>query len=258
VLLAAKWTTGIRAGRSATIGLTSNSETIGRLWLLLADEPSGAGAGDSIGSLGSVPALNLVIIQTQGGRAGPCVHTLGLLGPPSVEETMMMRRAIAGLITGSLVLVGLAACQKVQKPTSDSAVPTLVWHVENQTQNTTTDITGTGSVSGAKGDDFRVTLTASEAGGIHEIDLDGGYVRSCSASGLGQAANGDYAPLQQILNPDSQGNVLTSIFLIDSYTPDVTCNSGFDWTGTTITLDGKAINYYSGTTNGTLTISIKP
>jgi hypothetical protein len=169
-----------------------------------------------------------------------------------------MRRAIAGLVTGSLVLVGLAACQKVQKPSSDSAMPTLVWHVENRTQNTTTDITGSGSVNGHKGDDFRVTLTASEAGGIHEIDMGGGYVRSCISNDLGQSADGDYAPLQQILNPDAQGNVLTSIFLIDSYTPDVTCNSPFTWTGTTISLDGKAMNYYSGTTTGHLGIAITP
>jgi hypothetical protein len=172
-----------------------------------------------------------------------------------------VRRVITGIVTVSMVMVGLAACQKVQKPASDSAVPTLVWHVENRTANppTATDITGDGTVHGVKGDSYRVTLTATEAGGIHEIDMGGGWAGTCAANGLGQNQAGLYQTLQQYLNPDSQGNVLTSIFLIDNYDPEITCGSGFTWSGSTkITLKGGAQNYYSGQTTAQLIIVVTP
>jgi hypothetical protein len=162
-------------------------------------------------------------------------------------------------ISAVLALLALAACDKVDKPTSDSTPPTLTWHVENRTQSTAADYPATGAtITGAKGDEFRVTLTAKDPEGIHKITEGGGYVRSCISGDLGQSANGDFAPQTQTLNPDAEGKVLTSIFLINSYDPDITCNSGFNWTGTTITLDGTGTNYFSGTTNGSISITVKP
>jgi hypothetical protein len=162
------------------------------------------------------------------------------------------------LVAVAAVLLGAAACEKVPKPTSDSTPPTLNWHVENRTTSTASDYAGSGSVTGKKGDEFRVTLTAKDPEGIHKITMGGGYTRSCIDGNIGQSATGDYAGQTQTLNPDSDGKVLTSIFLINSYTPDVTCNGGFTWQGTTIGLNGSGENYFSGKTNGTLTISITP
>ena len=168
-----------------------------------------------------------------------------------------MRRSVLGLLTVT-VLLGASACQTVPKPTSDSTPPTLKWHVENRTNSTATDIVGSGTVSGKKGDDFRVTLLANDPEGIKKITMGGGYTRSCAGNGLGQTGNGDYAGQSQTLSPDAQGKVLTQIFLIQSISPDVTCSGGFTWQGTSIGLNGSGTNYFSGTTNGTLTISVTP
>lgn len=156
------------------------------------------------------------------------------------------------------LLVGLAACEKVPKPTSDSTPPTLNWHVENRTTNTSTDIAGGGNVSGKKGDEFRVTLTATDPQGIQKITMGGGYTRSCLSGDLGQTGNGDYAGQSQSLAPDSQGKVLTQIFLIQSITPDITCSGGLTWKGTSIGLNGSGTNYFNGKTSGSLTINVTP
>jgi hypothetical protein len=168
-----------------------------------------------------------------------------------------MRRTVTGLLAVTLLLAA-AACEKVPKPSSDPTPPTLKWHVENRTTNTATDVTGTGAVSGKKGDEFRVTLIANDPQGIHKITMGGGYTRNCQGDGLGQTGNGDYAGQTQTLDPDAQGQVLTQIFLIQSITPDVDCSNGFTWTGTSIGLNGSGTNYFNGTTNGTLTINVTP
>jgi len=168
-----------------------------------------------------------------------------------------MRRSVLGVLAVT-VLLGASACETVPKPTSDSTPPILKWHVENRTNSTATDIVGSGAVSGKKGDEFRVTLTANDPEGIEKITMGGGYTRSCVANGLGQSGNGDYAGQSQTLAPDAQNKVLTQIFLIQSITPDVTCSGDFTWKSTSIGLTGSGTNYFNGTTNGTLTISITP
>lgn len=171
---------------------------------------------------------------------------------------MTVRRSLSSVILAALLVAGAAGCEKVPKPSSDSTPPTLKWHVENRTTETATDVAGTGSVSGKKGDEFRVTLIANDPEGVHQITMGGGYTRSCISGGLGQAANGDYAGQVQNLNPDSDGNVLTQIFLIQSITPDVTCSGGFTWQNTKISLVGSGTNYFNGKTNGSLTITVTP
>jgi hypothetical protein len=156
------------------------------------------------------------------------------------------------------LLLGAAACQKVPKPSSDSTPPVLTWHVENLTASTKSEIVGNGTVTGKQGDEFRVTLTANDPEGIQKITMGGGYTRNCLQNGAGQTASGSYAGQSQTLAPDGQGNVLTQIFLIQSISPDVTCNSGFTWQGTTIGLTGGGTNYFNGTTTGKLTISVTP
>jgi hypothetical protein len=162
-----------------------------------------------------------------------------------------------GLLAMTLLL-GATACEKVPKPSSDSTPPILKWHVENRTANTATDISGSGHVSGKKNDEFRITVTANDPEGIEKITMGGGYTRSCVSGNLGQTGNGDYAGQSQSLAPDAQGKVLTQIFLIQSVTPDVTCSGGFTWQGTSIGLNGSGTNYFNGTTNGSLTITITP
>ncbi len=164
------------------------------------------------------------------------------------------------LMVATVLLVSAAGCEnvKVPKPSSDSTLPTLHWHVENRTTSTVTDHVGSGTVAGKKGDDFRVTLTAKDPEGIQKITMGGGYSKGCaSTDGIGQIAQGLFAGKSQTLSPDSEGNVLTQIFLIESYTPDITCSSG-SWKSTTIGLVGSGTNYFNGKTDGSLTINITP
>ncbi len=149
-------------------------------------------------------------------------------------------------------------CTSVTKPTSDSTPPVLTWHVENRTQGTTKTFTNNGSVTGAAGDDFQITLTADDPQGVHKIDLDGGFVVSCEGGGVGQASDGDFAPQEQTLEPNAQNKVLTSIFLIMTVNHDMDCENGLDWKSTVVDLDGSATNYFSGTVSGKLTITEKP
>src|SRR5579859_2096587 len=102
-----------------------------------------------------------------------------------------MRRTIAGLLAATLLL-GAAACEKVPAPTSDPTPPTLNWHVENRTAATAVDVAGSGSVTGAPGDEFRVTLTANDKQGIHTITMDGGYTLTCRDGDTAQNGYGDY------------------------------------------------------------------
>ena len=170
-----------------------------------------------------------------------------------------MRRLSSSAVILAMTLAAVAGCTKVNKPTADSTPPTLTWHVENLTTSTTVDIAGSGQVNAAGGDDFHITLTAADPEGIHKITYGGGYTRSCVNGNLGQSGEGDFAGQTQDLEPDAQNKVLTSIFLLDTVNPDITCSGiGYVWKGTTITLVGSGTNYFSGVTNGTLTIDVHP
>lgn len=167
----------------------------------------------------------------------------------------MRKLTIAAL---AVTMLAISGCTSVPAPTSDSTPPVLKWHVENRTANTSQDITGSGTVTGAPGDDFRVTLTASDPEGIHQIDLGGGYTESCLGDGVGSNGNGDFATQTQTLHPDAQNKVLTSIFLIANANHITDCDSGFTWKGTTIEFTGDGINYFNGKTSGTLSIGEAP
>src|SRR5262252_5204462 len=110
-----------------------------------------------------------------------------------------MRRLGLGMLAAVFVVMGLTACDKVPKPTSDSTPPSLNWHVENLTTSVAADYAGSGTVTGKKGDEFRVTLTAKDPEGIQKITMGGGYTRSCRSGDLGQTGNGDYAGKVQTL-----------------------------------------------------------
>jgi hypothetical protein len=170
----------------------------------------------------------------------------------------MRKLTLAALAGTAAAVFATTACMSVPAPASDNTPPMLKWHVENRTANTAQDITGSGSVTGAPGDDFRVTLTASDPEGIHQIDLGGGFTEVCQGGGLGQNTTGDFAGQSQTLQPDAQNKVLTSIFLIANANHETACNSGFDWKGTTIEFTGDGVNYFNGKTNGTLSISESP
>lgn len=163
-----------------------------------------------------------------------------------------MRGRLYAVVAAGLVLCAVSACEKVPRPSSDSTRPILTWRVENRTAETSQDLPRVAQVYAKHGDVFRVTLIAHDPEGIQKITTVGGYERRCAP---GQHQQHAYPAKEQSLSPDSEGKVLTKIFLIASYDPDVTCSG---WRRTTLNLLGTGTNYFNGTTYADLTINVTP
>ncbi len=83
-------------------------------------------------------------------------------------------------------------------------------------------------------------------------------VRNTATNVRGQNKIADFATAKQTLNPDSGGNVLTQIFLLQDADLAFPCSSGFSFTGGNEQLLGTGENYFGGKTNGTLTFNVVP
>jgi hypothetical protein len=105
-----------------------------------------------------------------------------------------------------------------------------------------------------------MTLTADDPEGIQKITLEGGFIVECRhpTEPLAQNKSGLYTPSEQILAPDANNMVLTSIFLVRTFEYDTTCQSGFQFRKTTATLNGTGENYFGGITQAGLKIHINP
>ena len=162
----------------------------------------------------------------------------------------MLLPAVAVLFSGT--------CEKVPRPNSDSTSPTLEWVVTNDGTNEQQVFQGGGSINTAQGTTFTVTLKARDPEGVHEIRLGGSSQWSCQSGDIGQNVGPSLGSTDvQILNPDSEGNVLTEIFLLrDVEAGPYNCQSGFQLRGGTETLHGTGENYFSGVTQGTLTFHV--
>ena len=157
-----------------------------------------------------------------------------------------------------LTLLANPGCRRVPKPSSDSTPPTLRWSVFNNETRTTQEIAGSGTVNAKQGESFRVTLFADDPQGIHEITLGSSTSWSCSSGDVGQNHGPSLdATDKQTLQPDSGGNVLTSIFLIrNANLGPFECQSGFKFGGGSVQLFGTGENYFNGVTKGQLTFSV--
>lgn len=160
------------------------------------------------------------------------------------------------------VLIVSQGCSKVPKPTSDSTPPILTWHIHNQDTSSDTQIVGTGSVNAKIGDSYQVTLTADDPQGIHEITLGSNTGWQCldALDNLAQSHGPSLGTTdKQDLQPDSQGNVLTSIFLIrEASIGPFECQAGFAFSGGSVVFTGTGTNYFNGVTKATLTFSVSP
>jgi hypothetical protein len=162
--------------------------------------------------------------------------------------------AVAWMAFCSLVV----GCNKVPMPSADGTAPLLSWHVENQSTGASTNIPGSGAVSAKPNETLRITLKADDPEGVKYIELSGGYTVDCRTGGAASNASGGYTTDKQTLGPDADGKVLTSIFLIKTITPDVTCPGGSTFVKTTVSLNGLGRNYFSGQTNETLIVNVSP
>ncbi len=163
------------------------------------------------------------------------------------------------LITLMLLLL-VAGCSKVTKPTSDSTPPTLRWHILNKADNSSQDISGSGTIAAHIGDYYVVTFFAEDQQGIHKISLSSNIFWQCTSGDTAQNHGPSLGVTNsQTLQPDSQGNVLTSIFLIENADLSTfSCQSGYTFNGGTLTFSGQGENYFNGTTQGKLVFNVSP
>jgi hypothetical protein len=157
----------------------------------------------------------------------------------------------------ALLFLPAVAC-KTPAPKSDSTPPKLEWVVRNADTNVSQTFNGSGTVNAKRGESYKVTLKAIDPEGIHEITLGGSASWTCASGSVGQNKIADFITKKQTLNPDSMGNVLTQIFLLQDANFDFGCQAGFTFKSGSEELLGTGENYFGGKTNGTLTFQVKP
>lgn len=157
----------------------------------------------------------------------------------------------------AVLLLAAGTC-KTPAPTSDSTPPSLEWVVRNTDTNVSQTFSGNGTVQARRGEVYQVTLKAIDPQGVHEISLGGSASWTCVSGGVGQNKIADFATQTQTLNPDSAGNVLTQIFLLQNADFTFGCGSGFTFAGGSEQLLGRGRNYFGGETTGTLTFQVVP
>ena len=161
----------------------------------------------------------------------------------------------------------VAGCSnvKVPLPKSDSTPPVLVWNVMNLLSHEKYDYLGSPTIDVKHGDIYQVILKAWDPEGVASIKM----VPDCSYSCMPVLPGGENVikaklcglsvPMIQNLAPDSDGNVLTSIFLIDQLQFTMVCTqAGYMFTGAIVKRTGEASNYKGGTTTEVLTFHVTP
>ena len=159
------------------------------------------------------------------------------------------------VVACSLLLV--SGCEKVQKPSDDTTPPTLRWTAINAQTNDQLKFNGSGTVNARMGDYFTVILVAEDPEGIHQITMSASTQWGCHSGNIGQSHGPSLGATQvQNLQPDAQGKVLTSIFLIQNANMNFQCQSGFQFTGGSVVFSGTGTNYGGQKVSGTLTIKV--
>ena len=154
-----------------------------------------------------------------------------------------------------VVISGVGACEPVPLPTSDSTAPSLTWNVFDKDANSGVDYPATSNVSIAVNKQLRVTLRAQDGEGVKSVDLGGGSSWTCRDGDIGQAKSALFSSQHQAFTPDANNKVLTLAPLIMELTTNLDC-AGLSFAGGSISLSGKAENYFGGITMGKLTIDV--
>jgi hypothetical protein len=163
--------------------------------------------------------------------------------------------------------LGIVGCQRVKKPTSDSTPPKLVWNVFNHGTSAQADHPGSPTIDAKRGEKYRITLKANDPEGVKSIQLNpslgsGEMSWTCKAppggENIAQNKNATLGPMTQNLSPDADGNVLTSIFLIQELDFTMECQPGWSLISGSAKLTGQSSNYFGGTTTETITFKVSP
>jgi hypothetical protein len=171
------------------------------------------------------------------------------------------------------LLIGICLCfagcadLKVKKPASDSTPPALVWNVYNHDTGAQADHPGSPTLNAKRGEHYRIILKAKDSGGVKSIQINpalggGEMTWTCKAppggENVAQSKTATLKGLKQNLAPDSNGDVLTSIFLIFELDFSMDCQAGWNFTAGHAQLTGRASNYFGGTTTEVIKFNITP
>jgi len=150
-----------------------------------------------------------------------------------------------------------SACNKLEKPESDSTPPILNWNVHFLDTKTDTEVMESGkTIYVKKGSKLEVTLTAEdEDGGVQKITYGGGFTFNCTKGTVGQNSTGTLETDVQNLYPDSENHVLPSVSLTKEIHMEFTCQPEYTLTEGSYDLTGSAENYFGGKINSTLKIA---
>jgi hypothetical protein len=159
-------------------------------------------------------------------------------------------------LTMMAMSIASAACGEAAGHEQHVTPPMLEWRVENQTNQTVTDIQGSGRVDAGADASFSVTLTASDLHAIHRISMGGESSRNCGSDTIGQTTDALYADQNQTVDPAS--DAITTLSLTLDIGPDNACGTDLVWQGTSIHLFGEGSNKLGGTAGGELSIEISP
>jgi hypothetical protein len=167
-------------------------------------------------------------------------------------------RLVLGLLASSFVMTGCPP--RVTKPSSDSTPPVVKWNVFNHGTNESQDFTGNAKVTAKRGDLFRVTLKVEDPEGVSMLSLGSSSQWTCVSGGVAQSSGPSLDKTDvQTFQPDSSGKVLTSSFLMRDANLDFKCQqSGFTFSGGSVSFFGTGENYFKGKTQATLVIEAKP
>lgn len=177
--------------------------------------------------------------------------------------------AIARRLLFLLAILAVAACSnlKVKQPSSDSTPPSLVWNVYDFGTGAQADHPGSPTLNAKRGAHYRITLKANDPEGVKSIQLNptlgsGEMSWQCldppGGENLAQNKNATFGPMTQNLAPDSNGYVLTSIFLIQELSFAMDCQPGWSFAFGSAKLTGRASNYFGGTTTEVIQFNVAP
>lgn len=169
-----------------------------------------------------------------------------------------MRFCFFGFLASLLVLCVLTACATTTPNMTETTAPMLTWKVLNRDTNDTQTYTGNASITVKQGTTYTVTLVADDSGGVQQITLGSSSQWLCRDGEVASASGPslDKTDIQN-LHPDSNNQVLTSIFLIrDASLASDTCQSGYTLSSASESLFGTSTNYANHQAKATLTLQL--
>jgi hypothetical protein len=163
------------------------------------------------------------------------------------------------ILSKLFALTLIAGCTSL--PSTEKTTPTLSWTVENLTTHETNTAEKSGGMSGHAGDEFRVTLAAKDAGGIHHLQWHASTDFTCSQGDIVTHVNdaGVSFEAHDTFEPNPAGEVLTFVPFTRTLTlTSTTCPSLTTFDGGNTAILASATNHAGVVTKGVFNIGIAP